>query len=307
MWSCSLVRLGKRVAFVIALAIGVTGSADCVAITLGQLDDFQDGATQNWGIGRGGSQPVANVANVGPGGAGDSALLMDADVYGNGKLLVSNTMQWTGDWAATGVAQASMDVRNPNASSLSMRLGIAGPGGVTSFGGGDTYVTNAISVPSDDAWHTITFDVLAANFITLGGMDVAAALATVTHVRILNNAAQSFIGDFGGAFYLDNILAIGAAAGVDGDYNGNGVVDAADYTIWRDSQGNSGANLPADGNGDMMVNSDDYDFWKARFGNSSGSGSATAIPEPAAVLLGVMLLLMAGMWRWFDHSALRRG
>ena len=32
-----------------------------------------------------------------------------------------------------------------------------------------------------------------------------------------------------------------------GDYNGNGVVDAADYTIWRDTLGQMGADLPADG------------------------------------------------------------
>ena len=302
-------RLGKRVVFVVALAVGVTVAVDCTAIALGQLDDFQDGTTQNWGIGQGGAQPVGNVPDAGPSGAGDDALFMDTDVHGSGRLLVINTVQWTGDWSATGLAQVSMDVRNPNASSLSMRLGIAGPGGVTSFGGGDTYVTNAISVPADDAWHSITFDVLAENFTALGGMDLAAALAEVTHVRILNNAAQSFIGDLGGAFYLDNILAVGAAANVDGDYNGNGIVDAADYTVWRDTEGQGGPNLPADGNGDMSVNSADYDYWKERFGNESGAGAVAtngaglAIPEPAGVLLAVMLLLVACMWRWCDLRA----
>ena len=33
---------------------------------------------------------------------------------------------------------------------------------------------------------------------------------------------------------------VGGSAGVDGDYNGNGVVDAADYTVWRDSLGQTG-------------------------------------------------------------------
>ena len=32
-----------------------------------------------------------------------------------------------------------------------------------------------------------------------------------------------------------------------GDYNGDGVVDAADYTVWRDTFGQTGADLAADG------------------------------------------------------------
>ena len=34
---------------------------------------------------------------------------------------------------------------------------------------------------------------------------------------------------------------------LDGDYNANGVVDAADYTVWRDSLGQTGMGLAADG------------------------------------------------------------
>jgi hypothetical protein len=44
---------------------------------------------------------------------------------------------------------------------------------------------------------------------------------------------------------LDLLLA------ADGDYNGNGVVDAADYTIWRETLEQTGAGLAADGNGTL--------------------------------------------------------
>ena len=34
--------------------------------------------------------------------------------------------------------------------------------------------------------------------------------------------------------YIDNIRVGTTPAGVPGDYNGNGTVDAADYVLWRD-------------------------------------------------------------------------
>ena len=56
-----------------------------------------------------------------------------------------------------------------------------------------------------------------------------------------------------------------------GDYNGDGIVDAADYTVWRDSVGQTGANLAADGTGpsgtpDGVVDDLDYQFWVDHFG-----------------------------------------
>jgi hypothetical protein len=38
-----------------------------------------------------------------------------------------------------------------------------------------------------------------------------------------------------------------------GDYNHNGVVDTANYTVWRDSLGQTGAGLAADGNGNGVI------------------------------------------------------
>jgi len=78
-------------------------------------------------------------------------------------------------------------------------------------------------------------------------------------------------------------------AGVLGDYNENGVVDTADYTLWRNNLGQPATALK---NRNPLnsgeINQDDYDFWKSRFGANSGGGSvAAAIPEPAAWLLGL--------------------
>src|SRR5262249_51943248 len=52
-----------------------------------------------------------------------------------------------------------------------------------------------------------------------------------------------------------------------GDYNQNGVVDSADYVVWRNTLGNSVALFSgADGDGDGTIDQDDYGVWRAHFG-----------------------------------------
>jgi hypothetical protein len=79
-----------------------------------------------------------------------------------------------------------------------------------------------------------------------------------------------------------------AVAGIAGDYNENGVVDAGDYVVWRKMYLQSGSALAADGNFDGVVDDDDYDVWLGAFGQmapGSGSGSVAVapslVPEPA--------------------------
>jgi hypothetical protein len=85
---------------------------------------------------------------------------------------------------------------------------------------------------------------------------------------------------------------------VAGDYNQNGVVDAADYSVWRDHLGQT-FQLPNEGGSASpgIVNAADYDFWKLRFGQTSGSGSvAAAVPEPASVVLASLAAMGAVVW-----------
>ncbi|HVT29377.1 MAG TPA: endo-1,4-beta-xylanase [Lacipirellulaceae bacterium] len=72
-----------------------------------------------------------------------------------------------------------------------------------------------------------------------------------------------------------------------GDYNGDHVVDSADYLVWRRSVGST-TDLRADGNGDGVVDDKDYGVWRSAFGTvySGGSGaSLSSAPEPGAVFL----------------------
>lgn len=101
--------------------------------------------------------------------------------------------------------------------------------------------------------------------------------------------------------YVDNVRF---GKSVPGDYNGNDVVDAADYVLWRNMPGA----VPANTNfrNEVVtpgtVEPGDYTAWRARFGNNTAPGSALAsasIPEPTG---GLLFFLAAGLG-WIPRLA----
>jgi hypothetical protein len=65
----------------------------------------------------------------------------------------------------------------------------------------------------------------------------------------------------------------------DGDYNGDGVVDAADYVVWRKGLG-------------TVFTQDDYNIWRAHFGQTLDTGSSLngAVPEPVSSIFIICTL-----------------
>jgi hypothetical protein len=112
----------------------------------------------------------------------------------------------------------------------------------------------------------------------------------------------------GETHYTSKYTTVGVAfisSAIAGDYNDDGVVDAADYTVWRDMLGQTGLGLAADGTGplgppDGVVNELDYSLWNAHFGQAvSGSGAGAydsalhrvfhaAVPEPSSLVLALV-------------------
>jgi hypothetical protein len=101
-----------------------------------------------------------------------------------------------------------------------------------------------------------------------------------------NGDLQFLFGLVGGLQITGNVNYVGGPVGVLGDYNNNGTVDAADYVLWR-----NGGPLQNEGVTPSNTTPEDYDFWRARFGATSGSAvaSSTAVPEPVALSLAVVL------------------
>ncbi len=94
---------------------------------------------------------------------------------------------------------------------------------------------------------------------------------------------------FGVAFNSSGIHAIEWIPGIAGDYNQNGIVDAADYVAWRK-------------NGGITTT---YDTWRANFGHTAGGGAAlpsaeplsAAVPEPAGLWLMAFCGMLAMRWK----------
>jgi hypothetical protein len=81
---------------------------------------------------------------------------------------------------------------------------------------------------------------------------------------------------------------------VTGDYNRDGVVNAADYTVWRDALGTSGVGLPADGDNSGSVTQADYTVWATNYGAALSSSSAAAVPEPTSAVSVLVAGLILG-------------
>jgi hypothetical protein len=131
--------------------------------------------------------------------------------------------------------------------------------------------------------------------------------SNIVNEEVLNRTAEfqpsdgtiNFISSFGedalGNLYIVDMGNLGTPDGLGrgeiykivprnialGDFNSDGIVDAADYPLWRDGLG-------------TRYTQDDYERWRTNFGKAAASGSITnaAVPEPAT--LGLLVVATAG-------------
>jgi PEP-CTERM motif len=131
---------------------------------------------------------------------------------------------------------------------------------------------------------------------SIGGSSLAALNYGLGHVVFFGDSAIAVTNVGDNAALRRNTLTYLLQRNVQYDYNHNGATDAADYVLWRHSQGQSGAGLAADGNDNHQIDSGDYNLWRLHFGETAGSGSGAlanaAVPEPTTLVL--LMLAVAG-------------
>lgn len=109
-------------------------------------------------------------------------------------------------------------------------------------------------------------------------------------------ALVAFLNTLTDESFLTNDLFSNPFVQLPGDYDGNGVVDAGDYTVWKQEFGLAAS--WADGNLDGTVNLADYTIWRDNLGASwedlafGASANTASIPEPGTLLLAATGLLV---------------
>jgi prepilin-type N-terminal cleavage/methylation domain-containing protein/prepilin-type processing-associated H-X9-DG protein len=94
------------------------------------------------------------------------------------------------------------------------------------------------------------------------------------------------------------------SGGQPGDFDGNGIVDGADFLAWQRAFGTAAVppGAGADANGDGQIDASDLSLWRDNFGAQANQSLAAAVPEPAGWALAAIGLLLGSRGRMVRRS-----
>ncbi|TWT33916.1 PEP-CTERM motif protein [Posidoniimonas corsicana] len=158
---------------------------------------------------------------------------------------------------------------------------------VDSFDVGAPTATTTITGqgPIDAPWQSLRFQSggnheFGDNLLITDGAEEALVFTAPTPetlgLQVNKSTGAVSITNGTGANININAYSISSASGAlgvggsGGDFNADGSVDAADYTVWRDNLGEDAGVLNGNGSGAATVTQADYDLWRANYGGESG-------------------------------------
>jgi hypothetical protein len=251
------------------------------AITIGEADSFSAN-TEGWQQGK-----PANLraTSGGPAGANDAFLRIGSNGSNDehGKVVVFNGAQWAGNYLSAGVNAISMSANNLGSSNLMLRLAFGNDSDPDSGGTWFSSV-NGINLPSGSGWTNISFPIGPTDLTRVQGSgSFTTLMGNIDTLRLLHSTTPNSRGQrITATLGVDNIMAIGGAS-LEGDYNDNGTVDAADYVVWREWLSQS-VTIPNDSTPGSVTEAD-YSVWRSHFGQQPGSSAiAVPVPEPSSTL-----------------------
>lgn len=103
----------------------------------------------------------------------------------------------------------------------------------------------------------------------------------------------------GGDLGTPGVFVVGPPpGGVGANFDGLGVVDAADLAIWEANFGTGTTQPTGDANGDGKVDGADFLVWQQQLGTTpAAAAAASAVPEPAGCALALLSLAAAAGFR----------
>ena len=115
-----------------------------------------------------------------------------------------------------------------------------------------------------------------------------------------NAGTIASVSDTGGVDVVLKGVSSAVATTIPGDFNNNGVVDAADYVLWRKNQRTS--NVLANDPFGPLIGDSQYKLWKANFGKTPGQGAGSVlnsvrVPEPNTMLIVLGAIIGALLFR----------
>jgi hypothetical protein len=208
-------------------------------------------------------------------GTGAVTVASGATLGGNGA--VSGAVTNNGAIApgmSIGTLNLSSSLTLANNSNLNFELGTAGAHDLINVG------TN-VTIPASG---TVTVNLANASGMGAGTftlIDYAGTLSGNFSTLTLGTQPSGFTYSLINNTANTSIDLQVTSAALPGDFNNNGVVDAADYVVWRKGLGTT-------------YTQSDYNVWRDHFGQTVGSGAAetavsqTAVPEPLGFLLALV-------------------
>lgn len=105
------------------------------------------------------------------------------------------------------------------------------------------------------------FDAVDVNLVNDIDLNVLAD-AWLNDLGLTAPTESELMARYSGQFLIDAIAAFGGISQLLGDYDLDGDVDTDDHAVWVAAYGTSGVGLDADGNGDGVIDAADYTVWR---------------------------------------------
>lgn len=257
---------------------------------------------------------IVNVITAGVGATGRSGLtIRDGDLYaasfGEGQTFAGSVLKYDGSDNFSFEGTVASD------------QALSGANGIAFDSAGQLYVVGLLSqgvkkfdISGGPATEGVDFGTPLAYpsgiLIQQEGETEVAYVTTLGNDKPTDPIYGSFLFP-GGIYKLDvatgNVIGGGAfvESGAASDHNGDGFVDGADLTVWKEEFGTAGTS--ADANLDGIVDGGDFLAWQRNYGKvgafqptaivryAPAVATVAAVPEPATMLLSGAALATLGV------------